>query len=173
METTPKATNTFLDSYTGIYGELTDRGISEKTAKKFGVRIVKNVNGNVTQHIYPYFNGNEISITKTRFVADKNFSTKGTYEGTGLFGEQLYRNTGGKYLTITEGECDAMAVDELFQGKWAVVSLKRGAAGAVKDIRESIEFVESFDNVVLCFDNDKAGRQASKNVARILKPEEG
>jgi len=40
----------------------------------------------------------------------------------------------------------------------------------VKDIRESIEFVESFDNVVLCFDNDKAGREAARNVARILKP---
>ena len=170
VETTQKPTNTFLESYTGIYGELTDRGISEQTAKKFGVRVIKNRNGDITQHIYPYFNGNEVAITKTRFVADKNFATKGTFEGTGLFGEQLYRNTGGKYLTITEGECDAMAVDELFQGKWAVVSLKRGAAGAVKDIRESIEFVESFDNVVLCFDNDKAGREASRNVARILKP---
>jgi twinkle protein len=63
-----------------------------------------------------------------------------------------------------------MAVDELFQGKYAVVSLKRGAAGAVKDIRESIEFVEAFDTVVLCFDNDKAGQEAAKNVARIVKP---
>ena len=42
--------------------------------------------------------------------------------------------------------------------------------GAVKDIRESIEFVESFDNVVLCFDNDKAGEKLYENVARILKP---
>ena len=31
--------------------------------------------------------------------------------------------------------------------------LRYGSAGAVKDIRESIEFVESFENVVLCFDN--------------------
>jgi twinkle protein len=108
--------------------------------------------------------------TKTRYTANKNFTMNGTYEGTGLFGEQLYRNTGGKYLTITEGECDAMAVDELFQGKWAVVSLKRGAAGALKDIRESIEFVESFETVVLCFDNDKAGQAAARKVARILKP---
>ena len=52
----------------------------------------------------------------------------------------------------------------------SVVSLKRGASAAVKDIRESIEFVESFDNVVLCFDNDKAGKEAAKAVAKILKP---
>jgi len=168
VETKPK--NTFLNTYTGSFGALTDRDISEATAKKYGVRRVINPNNQVTQHIYPLFNGNEVVGTKTRFVENKNFSFAGTYEGTGLFGEQLFRNTGGKYLTITEGECDAMACYELMQSKWACVSLKRGASGAVKDIRESIEFVESFENVVLCFDNDKAGREAARNVARILKP---
>jgi len=170
VEVEKKPTNTFLNSYTGSYGALTDRDISEATAKKYGVRRVISPTNDVSQHIYPFFNGNEIVGTKTRFVENKNFSFAGTYEGTGLFGEQLFRNTGGKYLTITEGECDAMACYELMQSKWACVSLKRGASGAVKDIRESIEFVESFDNVVICFDNDKAGREAARDVARILKP---
>ena len=160
----------FLNSYTGIYGALIDRNISEQTARKFGVKIVKDHNGQVKQHIYPFHNGSEIVATKTRYVDNKNFACNGTFEGTGLFGEQLYRNKGGKYLTITEGECDAMAVYELMQGKSSVVSIKRGASSAVKDIRESIEFVESFDNVVLCFDNDKSGIEASRQVARILKP---
>ena len=168
IETKPK--NTFLNSYTGSFGPLTDRDISQETATKYGVRRVLNADNQISQHIYPYFNGNEIVGTKTRFVESKGFSSTGTYEGTGLFGEQLFRNTGGKYLTITEGECDAMACYELMQSKWACVSLKRGAAGAVKDIRESIEFVESFENVVLCFDNDKAGRESARKVARILKP---
>ena len=166
----PKVSNTFLNTYNGSYGALTDRCISEDTAKKYGVRHVVSADNKVSQHIYPYFNGNEVVGTKTRFVDNKNFAFAGTYEGTGLFGEQLFRNTGGKYLTIVEGECDAMAAYELMQSKWACVSLKRGASGAVKDIRESIEFVESFDNVVICFDNDKAGIDAAKKVARILKP---
>ena len=170
VEVETKPTNTFLNSYTGSYGALTDRDISEATSKKYGVRRVISSTNEISQHIYPFFNGNEIVGTKTRFVENKNFSFAGTYEGTGLFGEQLFRNTGGKYLTITEGECDAMACYELMQSKWACVSLKRGASGAVKDIRESIEFVESFDNVVICFDNDKAGREAARDVARILKP---
>ena len=71
---------------------------------------------------------------------------------------------------VTEGECDAMAVYEMFDKKWASVSVKRGAQGAVRDIRDSIEFVESFDHVVLCFDNDKYGREAARKVARIIKP---
>jgi len=169
-ETVEKHTSTFLNSYTGIFDDLQDRGISKATASKFGVRVVKDLAGKTIKHIYPFFNGTEIVGTKTRRIEDKQFLFNGTYEGTGLFGEQLYRNKGGKYLTITEGECDAMAVHELFQGKYAVVSIKTGSAGAVKDIRESIEFVESFENVVLCFDNDKAGREATKKVARIIKP---
>ena len=163
-----KKESTFLSSYTGVFGSLTDRGISETVAKKYGVRIVYNNSGEIAQHIYPYYNGNEIVGTKTRLVSDKDFRFHGTYEGTGLFGEQLY-TTGGKYLTITEGECDALAVSELGI-RSAVVSIKRGSAGAIKDIRESIEFVESFENVILCFDNDKAGRKASRQIARILKP---
>jgi len=169
-QATPKVSNTFLNTYNGSYGALTDRCISEETAKKFGVRRVVSADNKVTQHIYPFFNGNEVVGTKTRYVDNKNFSFAGTYEGTGLFGEQLFRNTGGKYLTIVEGECDAMAAYELMQSKWACVSLKRGASGAVKDIRESIEFIESFENIVICFDNDKAGIEAAQKVARILKP---
>jgi len=169
-QATPKVSNTFLNTSNGSYGALTDRCISEETAKKFGVRRVVSADNKVTQHIYPFFNGNEVVGTKTRYVDNKNFSFAGTYEGTGLFGEQLFRNTGGKYLTIVEGECDAMAAYELMQSKWACVSLKRGASGAVKDIRESIEFIESFENIVICFDNDKAGIEAAQKVARILKP---
>lgn len=166
--TTNTNTNAYLSSYTGTYGALTDRNISEKFATKYGVRVVYDTNGNVIEHIYPYYNGNEIVAVKTRYVNNKSFRVSGTYEGTGLFGEQLF-SKGGRYLTITEGECDALAVAELGI-KTAVVSIKRGSSSAVRDIRESIEFIESFENVILCFDNDKAGRKAAREVARILKP---
>ena len=164
-----KEPNTFLNSYTGTFGALTDRNISEDVARKYGVRVVYNREGEIIKHVYPYYNSNEIVSTKTRTISTKGFVVDGGYEGTGLFGEQLF-GKGGKYLTITEGECDAMAVYELMQGKSSVVSVKRGASGAVRDIRDSIEFVESFDNVILCFDNDKYGREAARKVARIIKP---
>jgi len=168
--TKPKESNTFLSTYKGDYYDLIDRGIDKTTAKRFGVRAITDRNGDIQEHIYPYYNGDEIVGTKSRYVRDKRFSFGGTFDNTGLFGEQLFRNKGGKYLTITEGECDAMAAYQMFNGKYPIVSLKRGASGAVKDIRESIEFVESFDQVILCFDNDKQGKEAAKNVARIIKP---
>jgi len=153
----------------GMFASLTDRSISSDTAKKYGVKVVYDANGELSQHLYPYFNNSELTANKIRYVKDKRFSTEGNLEGTGLFGQHLFKE-GGKYLTIVEGECDAMATYELLGSRWAVVSIKRGAQSAVKDIKESLEYVESFNNVVLCFDKDQAGQEAAHEVAKILKP---
>jgi twinkle protein len=152
----------------GNFSALTDRRISQATAQKYGVKVVHDLQGNVIKHMYPYFNGHEISATKIRFVNNKDFIVNGSYNETGLFGQQLFK--GGKYVTITEGECDAMAAYELLGSKWAVVSIKRGAQGAVKDIKESLEFFDDFENVIVAFDNDKAGKEAAVKVARLFKP---
>jgi len=152
----------------GSFSALTDRKISKDTAQKYGVKVVHDLQGNVIKHMYPFYNGHEVSATKTRSIRDKIFFWSGTKAETGLFGQQLFK--GGKYITITEGECDAMAAYELLGSKWAVVSIKSGAGGAVKDIKESLEFFDDFENVIIAFDNDKAGKEASQKVARLFKP---
>ena len=152
----------------GNFMALTDRKISQATAQKYGVKAVQDLKGQVVKHLYPYYNGHELSATKYRNTISKDFFVSGSYNDTGLFGQQLFK--GGKYVTITEGECDAMAAYELLGSKWAVVSIKRGAQGAVKDIKESLEFFEEFENVIIAFDNDKAGKEASVKVARLFKP---
>jgi len=151
-----------------FYHALTDRSISLETAKKYGVRSVKDEKGDIIEHHYPAYINNEEVATKIR-RPNKVFGWSGSPKGTGLFGQQIAQ-AGGKYITITEGECDAMAAYELLGSKWPVVSVKNGAQGAVKDVQENLEFLESFDTVVISFDNDKPGREASKKVARILKP---
>ena len=152
----------------GKFSPLTDRKISQATATKYGVKCVHDLQGNVVKHLYPYYNGHELSATKYRNVKTKDFFVSGTYNDTGLFGQQLFK--GGKYVTIVEGECDAMSAYELLGSKWAVVSIKRGAQGAVRDVKESLEFFEEFENVIIAFDNDKAGKEASIKVARLFKP---
>jgi len=160
--------NTPFTGNNTVYHALTDRGITLETAKKYGVRSVKNEAGKITEHHYPAYINNEEVATKIR-RENKVFTWSGSSKGTGLFGQQIAQ-TGGKYITITEGECDAMAAYELLGSKWPVVSVKNGAQGAVRDVQENLEFLESFDTVVISFDNDKPGREASKKVARILKP---
>jgi len=159
----------FKDINGGIYAPLSDRYISQQTAEKYRVKSIFNSQGVITQHLYPYYIHNELTATKIRTIKDKDFIWKGSSTGTGLFGQNLFKE-GGKYITITEGECDAMAAYELLGSKWAVVSIKHGAPSAVTNIKENLEYIESFDNVVICFDSDKEGQQAAVKVARILKP---
>tara|TARA_B110000503_G_scaffold930_1_gene1243 strand:- start:5749 stop:7386 length:1638 start_codon:yes stop_codon:yes gene_type:complete len=151
----------------GEFNALTDRNISATTAKKYGVKSVL-ADGKIVKHSYPYFIANEIAGYKVR-EPNKIFIWQGTSKGTGLFGEQLFQNK-GKYITVTEGECDAMAAYELLGSKWPVVSLKNGAGGAPQDFKNSLEFLENFDNVVINFDNDTPGREAARKVAKLLTP---
>ena len=165
--TTPRQIT--IDRGAGVFGPLLDRGISEETAKRYGVRILAGSDGVPTQHYYPYFISNEAVAHKVRHVNDKMFTWVGPPTDTGLFGQQ-FAQAGGKFITVTEGECDAMAAYELLGSKWPVVSIKSGAAGAVKDVKESLEFLETFENVVIAFDADKPGQEASRKVARLLRP---
>ena len=158
-----------INAHGGMFAKLSDRNISKETAEKYGVKCVFDATGKIAQHHYPYYINGEHTANKIRYVNDKRFTIEGTIQQTGLFGQQLFKE-GGKYLTIVEGECDAMAAYELLGSKWAVVSIKRGAQSAVKDIKESIEYVESFDNIVICFDKDKQGIESAKKVASIIKP---
>ena len=115
--------NNSMNEAEGSFIELTDRGISVDTAKKYGVRAVKNDQSNaIMRHLYPYYVANEITGYKVR-EPNKMFSWRGNPQGSGLFGEQLFQS-GGKYITVTEGECDAMAAYELLGSKWPVVSIK-------------------------------------------------
>jgi len=168
LNTIPTNNNSYDNQHGAVFGPLTDRKISRETAQKYGVKVVYNQNQEVVQHVYPFFNNHEQTAHKVRYVKDKNFSFHGTYDGTGLFGEQLFK--GGKYITLVEGECDCLAAYELFGSKYDVVSIKRGCQGAVRDVKDSLEFLESYENIVICFDNDKAGKEASHKVAQLFTP---
>jgi len=157
----------------GIFTRIEHRNITEKTARKYGVKIVQHSSGKIGEQVFPYYADNKLVATKVRYETpdgvSKNFRVTGMIGDSGLFGEQLFKS-GGKYITIVEGEYDALSAYEMLGSKWPVVSIKTGAGGAVNDIRNSLEFIESFDNVVICFDRDKAGNKAAKKVARLLTP---
>lgn len=153
----------------GTFSPLKDRNISENITRKFNVTVIKDDKGNIIKHEYPYAikGGTDIVGKKIRSVNDKKFFSEGDLKQAGLFGQQLWRE-GGKYVTIVEGELDALAVSEMFDGKWPVVSLKTGAAGARKDIKEHLEWLETFETVVICFDNDPAGQKATQDVLPLF-----
>ena len=154
----------------GTIAAITDRRLSQETCKHFGVTIEYSATGEVSKHYYPYYklNTNEVSSAKVREVRTKNFHTTGDVTGVGFFG-QTRCNT-DKYITVTEGELDAMAIYEMSGRKWDVVSLRTGAAGAVKEMKEQLEWLESYETVVVCFDNDKAGEEAVDQIKDLFSP---
>ena len=166
----PIITNTDKEfEMTGVSGAIKDRRISQRIVEKFGVTLEFDKEGKVFKHHYPYFKNNsrEPIATKVRKVCGKTFHTTGQFEDAGLFGQHLWRE-GGKFVTVTEGELDALAVAEMVDGKWPVVSIKTGSAGASKDIKANLEWLESFENVVICFDMDDAGKKAVDSILPLF-----
>ena len=54
--------------------------------------------------------------------------------------------------------------------KFPVVSIRDGAPSALRSIKSNLDFLDNFEHIVICFDNDEAGRLASNKVAEILPP---
>ena len=153
----------------GTLGAITERGISKETAQKYNTDV--KVSGNMnTHHIYKYFDesGNNIG-NKVRNVSTKDMWVEGGMSDALLFGQNIFAPN-GKYITITEGEVDAMSAFELLGSKWACVSIKRGAGSALRDCKKSFEYLDSFQNIVISFDMDKQGRDASEQVAQLFSP---
>ena len=155
---------------TGTIAAIQDRRISMDTAKRYGVTVENGEDGSISKHHYPYHNqeGNKVVGTKVRNVATKDFYATGDLGSAGLFGQQSFA-AGGKYITITEGEIDAMAAYEM-NGGFPAVSIRSGANSAVKDVKASLEYLETFDKVVICFDSDEAGIKAAAGVLPLFSP---
>ena len=148
---------------TGKAVSVPERGLSAPTLSKFGVVLE---GGRV---LYPYTHANndpEVIAAKIRYP-DKRFQTVGEWAETGLFGQSAF-SKGGKYLTIVEGEYDALAAYQLMGSKYPVVSIKNGASGALKDCKKAYEWIDSFEQVVICFDGDRAGIDAAASVATLF-----
>ena len=51
-----------------------------------------------------------------------------------------------------------------------VVSIKNGITSAVKDIKNSLDYLEQFQNIIINFDNDKHGQEGALKVAELFSP---
>ena len=143
-----------------------DRGIYKTVAEHYGVKCSYDFDGEIDTHYYPFYDNTELAGYKVRKLP-KTFHSVGKVKG-GLFGMNLYN--GGKRLVITEGECDAMAVQSAWYKRYKtfypVVSLR--SSSSTNDLIACRDWVRNFDEVVLWLDKDDAGQTATKEAARII-----
>jgi twinkle protein len=145
----------------GSAERLQKRNISEKVCQQY--RIYKD--GDVLRFYY-FDDAGVVKGCKVK-TKSKLFSYEGETPGT-LFGQHLFPAT-GKRVVITEGELDAASCSEAMPG-WPMVSLPSGAAAARKSIQRALQWLQGYEEIVLFFDNDEAGRKASEEAAGVLPP---
>jgi twinkle protein len=140
-----------------------ERGITKNVCEFFGVRVSYDEDGAIDTHYYPYNNYEGYKIRKL----PKEFSFVG--KSGGLFGMEKF-SPGGKRLTITEGEIDALSVAQSnidkYNSIFPVVSLS--SATATNALLDARDWIRSFDEVVLMMDNDKAGEEALSKAIKVI-----
>ena len=146
--------------------EIRSRGLHLDTCRRYGYSVGE-VKGKTVQ-LAPYYNTKGQLVAQKLRTKNKEFIITGNGKGMGLFGLQLARH-GGKMITITEGEIDAMSVSQAMGNTWPVVSLPSGSKslGAIQD---NLEFLESYEKVILCFDNDTVGKEGQAAALELFSP---
>jgi twinkle protein len=149
----------------GRYAALDARGISEDTCKKYSYML-----GNGC-HIANILNESGTVVAQKIRKANKEFTILGDRAALSQFyGQWLFTPNDKLFITITEGELDALSVAEAFECRWPVVSLTNGAQSAKRQIEKNLDYLHKFKYVVLAFDNDEAGKKATQECLNLFEP---
>jgi twinkle protein len=162
--------------------ELRTRGISADTAQHYGIKVSMNsTTGEVDTHYFPYYIKKELAGYKVRRLPKQFLQDVGSIKGVSIkgvdpFGWHLIKP--GKKLIITEGEYDACILHQALTmhsqktgyNVPSVVSLANGAQ--VGNLIESkFKQLDKYDEIILCFDDDGAGRKAVQDFSMAYNPE--
>ena len=148
---------------------LPSRGISVETCVKYNYRTSEN------EQIANYcdINGQPV-MQKVRGAGKKFYITGDTSHSSDLYGMHLFTPDERVFITITEGEIDALSVAQAFNCKYPVVSLPTGAdksgSGVRKILSKHLKYLQGFKYVVLAFDNDKPGAASAKACLDLFEP---
>lgn len=144
------------------------RAIAANTVNKYQVTVDNNPES-IVGHVYPYFDINGAHVAnKVRRKGEKAFFWEGDVGAGTLFGQQLFPS-GGKAITLVEGECDALAGYQLTGSRYPCVSVK-SASSAKRDCADNFEYLNSFEQIVIAFDADEPGQKAAGQVAQLFAP---
>lgn len=156
----------------GVFCSIPDRNLSEDTCRKYGVTCDLDLNGKVTVHHYPYCDDkDEVFAVKSRNADNKTFAWSGqARQVKQFFGQSKFqpKTAGNNILFICEGCIDAMSIYQLTG--YPAVSVPNGATSLLKTIKENYDYVNSFDKIYICMDNDKVGREQVELASSAFPP---
>jgi twinkle protein len=164
---------------TDVFRALTRRNIPEDAVRKYQIDVCTSKEVDVS-HRYPYYKAGQHVANKVRKRSEKAFYYEGDPSGAELFGQNLFPPGSAKGITIVEGELDAPSAWVMLGSRYPVVSVQ-SAGSAVKDCKNNYEYLNSFEDIVICFDKDEPktrqdgttffpGQEAAKKVAELFAP---
>jgi twinkle protein len=160
---------------TGAHCEaLPQRGLTLETVQKFNYQV-------------KYFAGHPIGIANYHTPSGKKIAQKlrnpqprittekylflGPFFLVGLYGEWLWHSAAKKKVIITEGELDTLSVSQVLDHQCPVVSLPNGSGAASKHISTRLKWLNGFDEIMLCFDQDEPGQKAVNACIPLFPPD--
>jgi archaellum biogenesis ATPase FlaH len=167
-----------IRGYTGTDGKGS-RGIRAETYKTYGVRFeYSQEDGEVTKHYYPVTQDYAAAAYKIR-ILPKEFGSVGKFgKDSDLFGQWKFKTAQSKYVVITAGEIDCMSAYQMLEdyrksrnsdyAPTPVVSSVIGETGSYKQVKAHYKWLNRFERIVVCYDNDKAGKEAVHELAKVL-----
>ncbi len=139
------------------------RGVGSDTMKKYSTVTRVNGDGLPVEIVFPYGSG----TSKVRSLKEKKFFWEGSPKDVNLFGEGVFPPGSARAIVITEGELDALSAYQML----GVPSVSvKNAQGAIKDCSAARDYLNSFEKIYLCLDNDAPGQEATKKVAALFSP---
>jgi twinkle protein len=149
------------------YEFLPVRGITRATLEFYDVRTKVDPEGRPVSIGFKYPDGKY----KVRSLSEKHFKWEpaGDTARTGLFGQDRFTPGAHKYVTITEGEFDALSLHQVLGGT-PVVSVQSSVT-ARRDCTLSRSWINDYERIYLAFDNDPNGQSAKREVARLFDPD--
>ena len=139
------------------------RGLEADVEKFYGTLTGMSTAGDPVTRVYQYPHR-----PKTR-ILPKDFSKNYGFTNDHLFGMDKFNAGSSKFLTITEGEEDAMAVYQILGKKWPVVSLpSAGSVNICLKNRETYNYLKAFSAIVIATDSDEAGEKTAELLQRAF-----
>lgn len=139
------------------------RNITKETMEYFGVQTKVDSLDTPISLAFPYPKGGK----KVRSLSEKTFSSIGGMSDETLFGMDKFSGGEARSITICEGELDAMSIFQMLGSKYPVVSI-RSASSGIKDCSNEYAYLNSFEKIYLCLDNDEPGKKATEGVAKLF-----
>jgi twinkle protein len=150
--------------------DVRQRKLRAEYLERFGIKTsYSEEDGKTLDKMYfPMYVKGKLSGYYVKTLTEPKFTwSLGEVKGAEPFGWQRAKRTGAYRLIITEGMEDAVAVESIMDRHGdekympAVISLPNGAGSVDKSLSQIARDAETlFKEIVLCFDDDDAGRRA-------------